>query len=188
MLRPNHANGRYLLARVFDQQGFRAAALLEFLRFLSIEPSTPRAKEAAGRVVELLHRGVTSGDGKNINVTVDPHPRTEEGDFGGWEMMISMTGGMRFTTEGRKKNEFEKTREEVSMALAMLLETRADAGASYSTTRNVPFFAMLQEKKLLETFIGAVLLPLELKGGDGWAKKNAAARHQYRAFVDAQAR
>ncbi|MEA2490037.1 MAG: hypothetical protein QOH21_1829 [Acidobacteriota bacterium] len=187
-LRPNHASGRYLLAQTFDQQNFRAAALLEYLRFLAIEPSTPRAKEAAAHVVEILHRGVSSDGGKNINITVDPDSRKEEGDFGSWEMMISITGGLRFTKESRKKSEFEKTRDEVSSALAVLLETRSDLGTNYTTTQNIPFFVTLDEQKLLDAFAGDVLLPLDLKGGDAWAKKNAAALQQYRAFIAAQAR
>ena len=186
ILRPDHASGHFALARTFDQQNFRAAALLEYLRFLALEPSTPRAKEAAAHVVELLHRGVSSEGGKNITLTIDPDSRKEEGDFSSWEMMIALTGGLRFTKESRRKSEFDKTRDEVSSALSMLLETRADLGTSYTNSQNIPFFVTLQEQKLLDPFTGAVLLPLGLKGGDTWAKKNAAALQQYRAFVDAQ--
>jgi tetratricopeptide (TPR) repeat protein len=184
-LRPSHTSGRYALARTFEQQNFRAAALLEYLRFLTLEPATPRAKEAAGRIVALLHRGVSSTGGNNINITIDPNSPKEEGDFSGWEMMISMTGGLRFTKEQRRKSEFDKTQAELSSALTMLLETRADLGTNYTNSQNIPFFVALQEQKLLDPFTGAVLLPLNLKGGEAWAKKNAAALLKYRAWAEA---
>lgn len=89
--RPGHASGHFALARVFEAQNFRAAAILEYLRFLALEPATPRAKIAATNLLTLLNLGVkdkgVGKDGKKvIDVAVDTNSRTEEGDFHGWEM------------------------------------------------------------------------------------------------------
>src|SRR5215212_9713392 len=51
---PNHVSARYALGRVFEEQNFRVPALLEYLRFLVLEPDGPRAADAAARAGSLL--------------------------------------------------------------------------------------------------------------------------------------
>ncbi len=190
--RPGHANGHYLLARVFDAQNFRAAAILEYLRFLAIEPASPRSKGAATSLVALLNLGVedkgVGKDGKKaIDIKVDTNSRTEEGDFHGWEMTISIASAVRFTTEDKDKNatELDIARGQLSSTLAMLIEMK-DAPASYSGKQNVPFFAALDQHKLLDTFAGAALQSLGLKGSDAWMKENAKGLQDLTVFLGGQ--
>jgi tetratricopeptide (TPR) repeat protein len=190
--RPGHASGHFALARVFEAQNFRAAAILEYLRFLALEPATPRAKIAATNLLTLLNLGVkdkgVGKDGKKvIDVAVDTNSRTEEGDFHGWEMGISIASAGRFTTEDKDKNatELDIARGQLGSTLSMLLEMK-DAPASYSGRQNVPFFAALEQHKLLDTFAGAALQSLGLKGSDAWMKENAKGLQDLTAFMGGQ--
>jgi tetratricopeptide (TPR) repeat protein len=190
--RPGHASGHYALAHVFDAQSFRSAAVLEYLRFLALEPATPRAKIAATNLLALLNLGVedkgVGKDGKKaINVKIDTNSRTEEGDFHGWEMGISIASAGRFTTEDKDKNatEFDIARGQLGSTLAMLIEMK-DAPASYSGKQNVPFFATIEQHKLLDTFAGAVLQSLDLKGSDAWMQENAKGLQDLTVFMGGQ--
>jgi len=102
-IKPAHKSGHYLLGLVFEAQNFRTAATLSFLRFLSLEPSGERAKDAATRALALLGAGVEVKDEKNINITIDPKSRTEEGDFKVVEMMMAMAARRRRWTRIRRR-------------------------------------------------------------------------------------
>ena len=57
-VRPGHASGHYLLGQLFEEENARVPAILEYLRMLGYEAGTPRAEDAAQRLVKLLNLGV----------------------------------------------------------------------------------------------------------------------------------
>ena len=65
-----HATGHLLLAKVFEAQNFRVPAIVSYLHFLALEAS-PRAKDAATHLQQLLDLGVTT-KGKETNILIDP--------------------------------------------------------------------------------------------------------------------
>lgn len=178
-VRPDHASGHYALGQVFETQSFRAPALLEYLRFLAIEPRGARAHDAAKRAVALLGMGVEVKDKGNINITMDPNSRKEEGDYSGFELTMALTAAVKNLPESKKLSEFEKTRQHLSSALAVLLES-PNNGDDYTATHNVPFFQTLDEDGQLETFTGLAVAAAGLAGAEEWERKNEAAA---KAFV-----
>ena len=186
--RPAHASGRYALARAFDQQGFRAAALVEFLRFLTLDSQSERAKEVAARVLELIEGSATSKDGgKNVNVMVDPNPRGDVGDSKTWGIMLSLASASRFTEGHEKKSAFQLAQEEVLTALTMLVESRGDS-TGYTATHNLAFFAALQEKQLADVFAGVAVSSLGLEGTDAWVQANDKQIAALRSFLGSASR
>ncbi|HEY0142019.1 MAG TPA: tetratricopeptide repeat protein [Thermoanaerobaculia bacterium] len=181
-LRPDHASGHYALAQVFQHQGFRGPAVLSYLRMFAYELGTTRAKEASQNLVALLGAGVSSADGKNVTITVDASPRTDEGDYGGWQMMMAFAAGARDLGDNEKKNEFDKTRGQIHTSLLMLLET-ADKGRDFTAKQNIPFFAALDKEKLLETYTAAAILPLDLPGEATWVEANRENLQKLAAFI-----
>ncbi|HKR62445.1 MAG TPA: tetratricopeptide repeat protein [Thermoanaerobaculia bacterium] len=181
-IRPNHASARYLLGRIFEVQQFRVPAILEYLRFLAIEPNGPRAKEAATRMLTLLNLGVEK-KGRNTNVTIDSNPRKEEGDYSTWAMMLAIASAARDLPEKPKRTDFERTRAQLYSTLMMFVESGPEGHADYTATANFPFFAELQQRKLLEALSGAALLSLDLKGEDEWLKKNEKEVGELAAFT-----
>jgi tetratricopeptide (TPR) repeat protein len=185
-LRPLHPSGHYLLAQVLAAENFRSAALLSYLRFLSLEPTSERAADAARDVLSLMNLGVEQKEPQQITINVDPKPRKEEGDFAGWEMMLSVASGSRFLVESEDlpMTPFEQTRSQVASSIRMLLESRSRLGRSYSAQNVVPFFAALEEKKLLDTYAGVALSTLNLSGTQEWVKANEQHISDYIAYLN----
>ncbi|HEX6160126.1 MAG TPA: tetratricopeptide repeat protein, partial [Thermoanaerobaculia bacterium] len=172
ILRPDHSSGHYALGQVFQNQGFRGPAVLSYLRMFAYELGTPRAKDAAQNLLALLGAGVTaSQDGKDIQIMIDPSARSEEGDYGGWQMMMALAAAARDLGKNEGKSEFDKTRGQIHTSLMMLLET-AKPGRDYTSRQNLPFFAALEKEKLLETYTAVVISPLDLPGEKAWAEAN----------------
>lgn len=183
VLRPDHSSGHYALGQIFQAENFRAAAILSYLRFLALEPSSPRSQDAAARLLGLLSIGVVEQDKKNVTITIDPNTRKEEGDFSAWEMMVGLSAAASTLPENRRKSQFDRAREQLTTSLVMLIESRERMGPSWSMQQNVPFFAELAEKQLLDAYAGLALSSLNLKGGDRWLKRNDAAVQKFIAFM-----
>lgn len=182
VLRPHHPGGHYLLGQIFQTENFRAPAILEYLRVLAVETGTPRAADAAKRLHNLLNLGVEKKNEGEINITIDPKTRKEEGDFQMWETTLALSSGARFTEESKKLSEFEVARTHLVTALRMLLETPAK-GRNYTVQQNLPFFADLEKRKLLDVFAGIAMAGLGLAGENEWGQANQAGVHQYAEFV-----
>jgi tetratricopeptide (TPR) repeat protein len=184
--RPTHIASRFLLANVFEKQGFRIPAIVEYLRFLSIDPSSEHAKAVGAHVLELLAGGVEVKDKKHINITVNVEGPKDEGDFGPTEMMLGLLAGGSMAEKKGKKSPFEDAVGRVSLPLAILAGGKDTAVGSYTATQNLPFFTALAEKELIDAFAGVALSSLGLKGTDEWMRKNADAVARYRAFAAQQ--
>jgi len=181
-IRPAHSSGHYLLGRVLEAQNFRTAATLSFLRFLSLEPAGERAKDAATRALALLGAGIEVKDEKNINITIDPKPRTEEGDFKTVEFMMAIAGAAQTTEINENKSEFEKKRGHVSSTLKMIVEAQKPQ-RDYTSQQVIPFFRALYDKQLIDTYAGVALLSLSIPGSDEWRTANDASIQAYLQFV-----
>ena len=173
-LQPLHPAGHFALAKAFEAEGFRGPAILSYLRVLAVDLQPPRRQEAAQRVAALLNAGVEQKKKGEINVTIDPEPRKEEGDFSGWEMMMSLASAARFSEENEKLSEFERARTALALSLRMLIES-PPKGSAYSIERNVPFFIKMEKEKLLDLFAGIAVAPLGLDGAEAWLKQNEEA-------------
>ena len=173
-LRPEHGSGHYLLGQVFEAEGFRVPALLEYLRLLAVETGTPRVNDAARRVVALLNVGVDAKKPGEVTIALEAKPRKDEGDFAPHELFLAIGAAGQFTEEEAKKSPFERTRSQVATALGLIIESPPKDG-SYTARQNIPFFARLEEKKLLDTFAGIAILSLDLEGAAEWRNANEAA-------------
>ena len=179
---PQHASAHYALATVFQQQNFRTPALLEYLRFLALEPYSARAKDAATRVSAILGQGVEDKDGGNINITVDAKPRKGEGDYSAAEMMLAIVAAGRTLPDKKDLTEFDLRREEIGTVLAIITEMGAK-GRDHTAKLNVPFFIELSKRKLIDTFAGLAFTSLQLPGTREWTEKNQAAIETYTSFI-----
>jgi tetratricopeptide (TPR) repeat protein len=182
--RPGHVNGRFALARVFEADDFRSAALIEYLHFLALDPASPRAAEAIKRVRGLLDAGVTQKDQKNIEIGVDPNARTEEGDYGPFAMGVSIVSAGRFTDDGSKKGAFESLRSQIADVINIFIETTPDMQRDYTAQSHVRFFTAMSKEKLVDTFAGIIIATQKLDGATEWGKKNEAEIPRYLKWVE----
>jgi|GEM_PF-1646412 len=181
--RPGHASGRRALGFAFSKEGFRAAALMEYLHFLALEPSSQRSSEVTKEVRDLIHAGITEKDSHNIELKVDPEPRTEEGDYSGFLMGISIVGASRFTDDAVKKNDFERFRDQIASVINIFIESVEVTRRDYTAQAHVPFFSAMNKAKLIDTFAGIVILSQKLDGTEAWAQKNQAEIRRFGAWA-----
>jgi tetratricopeptide (TPR) repeat protein len=185
---PWHASEHYLLAKVFEAQGFKVPAMLSYLHFLALEPTGNRSLDAATRLRELLGQGVEKTS-KGYNINVDPNPPKDEGDFGAMQMMITLlAGGAAAEKTEQKKSEFENARGQIISVLAMYLEMDEKGPDNYTRTVQRPFFMAMQKEKVLDTFAGLALASLHLPGMTEWAKANEKSVDAYLEWVRPQTR
>ena len=172
---PTHASGHYVLGRVFETQGFRVPAALEYLRFLSLERSGPRAKEVAQRTLALLNAAVQKKDEKNITITIDPNARKEEGDFGVLEMSLAMAAAVAQSPDKKPSSEAEGVAGQITTTLDMITEIGNQQDAQQYIWQNViPFFSAMHERKLTEPFAYVAISSLDLPGTKEWITQNQA--------------
>ena len=183
-LLPNHASGHYLLGRVFDEQQFRVPAILEYVRFLALAPADGRAKDVAGRLLQLAGGNVEKKSDGNVNITVSATTRKEEGEWAAREMMVALMGAARFLPPDEKDppaaplTEFEQAKTQLGLVLTVMAEGDV-RGKDHTSLRNLPFLKTLAEKKQLDTFTGIALVSLGLPGTEAWVEANRGAVEEW---------
>ena len=84
LLDPSHASSHLVLAQVYDKLGYRVPAILALSRFIALEPQSQRAQQYIPVLQKLLGADVSAGKKPgeiNINFSVTPKGKTDEGDF-----------------------------------------------------------------------------------------------------------
>ncbi|MCE1199723.1 MAG: tetratricopeptide repeat protein [Marinilabiliales bacterium] len=98
--RPFHASSHLVLAAVMQEKGERVKSMLALYYFLLVEPQSKRSALHYQTLQNLLVKGVTRENAKNINVKI-PQTAVKDSLFGAAEMMVSMLAVSRLTDEGK---------------------------------------------------------------------------------------
>lgn len=167
-LDPNYPSPQFAIAQVYQGDGFRIPAILAYGRFLSMEPTGPRAEKAAANLQRLLNLGVEEKGGGNVNITIDPNSKKDLGDFSGLEMMLALAAGASLTTDKTPQTEFDRQAGAYASFLAMFSESSGDLKRSFITNTYVPFYAAMVKADQAETFAHVALAPLKLAGTKEW--------------------
>jgi hypothetical protein len=189
---PGHASGHLLAGKVFEAQDFRVPALFSYMRFLALEPSSPRSADASARLQNLMNTaGMQEAEGK----VGYPKSRKEEGDFAPVEFALwfashELTSGL--TVDATGATDFQKAvyvLSELIMMDAMELRSKEFKAAppNFTSTVQRPFFSDLNRRSLVVPYAGLALSSLNLSGTDAWMKKNTRAVERYQKWVQSQA-
>jgi tetratricopeptide (TPR) repeat protein len=167
---PSHVSAHLATAQVLEAQNFVVPALLSYLRFLAMEPATSRTAGAAAHMQNLLDRGVEK-TAEGANITIDPKPRKEEGDYGSMQTMMAIVSAGRFADEEGKPpgSAFDKARGQVQAFLDIYLEEKS-RHTDFTARVQRPFFAAMKKAGVLETFAGIAVSTLKLEGMEAWAQ------------------
>lgn len=192
---PDHASGHLLVGRIFETQGFRVPALFTYMRFLALEPSSPRSAEVATRLQNLM---IITGMRKTMEGRVKvtpPQSRKEEGDFARmefnlWFVSERISRGLLLDTKGA--SEFAKAVYALSEVIQSdVMDQRSkearNAPPNFTTTVQRPFFSALEKRNLVGAYAGLALSALNLTGTEAWMQKNARQVDRYRSWLQSQA-
>lgn len=133
-----HPGANFLLAEIFTGTKYKIPGLMAAARYLGLDQKNqPRVKRAAAIILDRLKKPEEDEKTGNINIFLDMGAPKDEGDFGMYELLTSMTGIS--TDEDKKANKTENQIfiESLSSLISMLGE----------------------DKKLRSTFVGKTYIP-----------------------------
>jgi tetratricopeptide (TPR) repeat protein len=178
---PQHTSSHLLLAVVFYNTGYRTPALLAAARFLALEPSTQRSGPALQIVRGVLGGGATRGANPNqINVTIDPNPKKDEGDFSSVDLILGLSGAVALTDKEKGKSEAQRLAEQTETVLALIGEQDGKKQQSSFVYRYyVPYFTEMKQKGHVEAFVYHALQSSGLPGVREWLAENGGRVMQF---------
>jgi hypothetical protein len=194
---PGQASGHLLVGRIFETQGFRVPALYSYMRFLALEPSSPRSAEVATRLQNLIAT-IRASKQKTVKGTVDfaSESRKEEGDLTDVENLVWIVSHQIEADSpllnpfyGRGGTDFEKAvyvLSELILTEQVSKKPRSEM-PNFTFTVHRPFFMAMERQNLVAPYAGLALSSLALEGTEQWMKKNAKKVDRYRAWMQSQA-
>jgi len=173
-LDPSYASPQYAMANLYRDDGYRVPAILAYGRFLSLEREGQRAMAAAKSLRELINYGVKAEGQGNVNITIDPKPKKDLGDFSALEMMAALAAGASHLPENQQSSEFDREADTLSLFLTMLSESASDNRRGFVAKTYVPFYAAMVKAGQSVTFAHVALSPLQLDGTGEWLPAHSA--------------
>lgn len=183
-LGPQRATAWLLLSDLHANAGHQVLALLARLRFLAVEPDSPRAAGVARLVVQALEGAATSEDGKNVTVNVSVG--SKDRPLGDVEYMLALLSSQRFL--GKNVDESKEIRRaEAIDSLLAYLEERKPGKKEKGVVAEValPFLVGLHREGLGRAFGREALSSLEDEGGQAWRADHAEEVGRLRSWVAA---
>ena len=182
---PFYASPQFLIARVYQADGYRVPAMLAYGRFLALERTTERAGVAAKNLYDLLSQGVQGKEG-NVQILFDPAAKKDLGDFSTLEMLAAIVvAGSRLKDNPKPQpaSEFDGAAEQLASFLTLLVEQSGNFSRGFIGKTYVPFYAALVKAGHAAPFAHASLVPLKLAGTDEWTASHAADMAAFQEWV-----
>jgi len=178
---PQHPSSHLLLAAVYFNTGYKTPALLAAARFLTLEPSTQRSAAAVRVMSEALRGGATPGKNPNeINLTFDPNPKKDEGDFSSVDVVLGLSGALSLTEKEKAKTEAQKFVGQLETVFALVAEQgEKKKDSSFVYKFYVPYFAEMKAKGHTEAFAYHALQSTGLPGVREWIDSNGGRVMQF---------
>ncbi len=181
-LNPNHASSHAALAQFFVATKYKIPALFAAMRFLVIEPESPRTARVYKIFSDTLSGGATAGKNPNeINIFVEMGGKKDEGDFGSLDLILGLSGATSMTEENKNKSEIERLVARLETFFAVVSEGDPKGDRSKFIFRYyIPYFIELKSKKYVEPFAYYINQSTNLKGVPEWL---AANRNRVNEFL-----
>ena len=174
ILNPNHAGTMNALALLNNNQ--RIISILSSLRYLVIDNRSSRAKTHLESVLELMNKGVSQNDEKNITVLIDSQEtkkkKKKENDFSAVDMILSISTTLDFDEKNKDKTQSEKTIYKLESTFSVLKELQKKQKGFYWEFF-APYFISLKENNLIEPFTYIIFLPSQSEDVKDYHQKNA---------------
>jgi hypothetical protein len=133
-----HPSANFLLAEIFTGTKYKIPGLMAAARYLGLDQKNPaRVKRAAAIILERLKKTEADEKTGNINIFLDMGAPKDEGDFGMYELLTSISGVSTDEDKKANKTENQKFIDSLSSLISML-------GG---------------DKKLRSTFVGKTYIP-----------------------------
>jgi hypothetical protein len=170
---------------MYDRLGYRIPAILALSRFLTIESTPSRSRDALQALERSMGSNVTQGKSQNeINVvlTLSSDSKKDEGDFGPAEMGLALGVAVEHTEAKKDLTPFANR---VSR-YALLAENLASVkGNGFAARYYVPFFAAIHDRDSLSAFVYIVFQSANLPGAAEWKSDHETKLQEYQTWLAA---
>jgi len=182
-IRPDDAEGHLVLARIHESRGERVPAVLAYLRFLSLEPSSDRTRGVVDTVQSLMAGGVEK-DRHDPEKFVLPEKKGRDGATEDPEVLMAFIAA---AAQYRDKDappisDAEKLVKEIQTFTGFLTQTRK-VDDPFAAKTYLPFVSEMSGRGLVEPFGYAVAAGAGKKGGSDWVGKNASRVAEMRGWA-----
>lgn len=171
--RPDYASPYLLLGNLLAKEQRYAVAALSQLRFLALEPTSPRATEAAKALFANLGAGVTSDGSKNV--TVNFPSGLMDDPLSGVELARSLGAAADLNDEDKTKSAAERR----VGAFVTLVQIASELESSDRPIDQAPLWSpvvapavALHGRGLLEPLAYVAAARARLAGADAWLAAN----------------
>ena len=188
-LKPSHASSWRALAMTYQGQRMRPQAFTAFSRFLSLEPSGPRAAAAAPQLEALLFEGIehkgtdpaTGQDSINISIPADSLKKDEAGAL---DLSMSMVAANRFIEEWKDRSDAEFFAHAFETVLAIFGEMGNSGGrkSEFWNASVMPYFRDARAAGHLTTLAYEVRRSSQDGEVAAWLEAHAAEVEAYRGW------
>jgi tetratricopeptide (TPR) repeat protein len=172
-LKPGYGSANLALARNYEEAGQRIPALLAYLRYLSLDSTSERARAAAEAVHALLNQNVKAEGSGNVTIMV---PKMDKGAQSGLSVMdltLSLAAAANHLEENKGKPEIQLIAGQIDTVFAIVGEAKGqEVKECFACRHYLPFFLDLRKQELVDPFTYVALGSLDLPGTAEWIKAN----------------
>lgn len=174
-LAPLHHESHLQLGLAYYEHDYKSPALLSLLSFLMLEPNSQRSSVVMEMVDDLFTSGVeTDPKTGKISLMVNPHAKTDEGDFRVIDNSIAMHR-IDLLTSGQKPDEMEIKLEQLNSFLLMAIQIFNQPDQAFFVQQQyLPFYVALYKNDLTKAFLYYTHQSVDTGQGNAWLRQHPA--------------
>jgi tetratricopeptide (TPR) repeat protein len=184
-LRPDDAEGHFVLGRIHETAKRRVPAVLAYLRFLSLAPDSPRVRDVAGTIETLMAGGVER-DRHDPEKIVLSEKKGRDGVSEDPEVLMAFiaAAAQYADKDAPQPSDAEKLVKQIQTFVGFVVQTQR-VEDPFAAKTYLPFLSEMTSKTLLEPFAWVVATNAGKRGSGDWVKKNEARVTQLKDWAKA---
>jgi len=179
VLNPNHPTSQMMLGQLWEAEHMRIQAVFAYMRFLSLEPNSPRAKLIVTELRRILSSGVTKTK-KGTAITLNLNDLLgKKNAYTDLNVMLSLNNTLILSKEGiAGKTDMDKMCFQLSRLFKFMAEHHTEAN-DFAWKYYSNYYRTLADKKLTQAFCMTALQSAAPGEAEIWQKTH---KEQLTAF------
>jgi tetratricopeptide (TPR) repeat protein len=184
-LRPDDAEGHFVLGRVHDAAKHRVPAVLAYMRFLSLAPDSDRVRDVTGTIETLMAGGVER-DRHDPEKIVLSEKKGRDGVSEDPEVLMAFiaAAAQYADKDAPQPTDAEKLVKQIQTFVGFVVQTQR-VEDPFAAKAYLPFLSDMSAKGLVEPFGWIIATNAGKRGSGDWVKKNEARVAQMKDWAKA---
>jgi len=157
-LNPSHASAHRVLAILTAAEGNRVPAILEYVRFLQLEPQSRRAAANLTQLDQLLGQGVEKTGENSVTINMSTEllkqvngRKNKPDNFGQADMLLTMAAALDHDEKNKDKTPTARLTEKLGSLCRSLAEQQPASRQGFAWEYYAPFFITLEKAGYVPT-------------------------------------